>query len=124
LLNIEEPETLIEEFNTNISILEGIKERICSEDFSELGKKIEQLNSTYIEGQESFDEGSVGTQFQEEEEHLKYFMDNFEEEFKGKDPKKKWVKETFINLDENIFVGDDYYFPSDLIKLIDDELRK
>ncbi|WHZ02836.1 hypothetical protein QNH48_28615 [Neobacillus sp. YX16] len=129
LLNIEEPETLIEEFNTNKSILEGIKERICSEDFSELEKKIEQLDSTYTEGQESFDEGSVGTQFQEEEEHLKYFLDNFEEEFKGKDPKKlrfmkKWVEETFVDLDENIFVGDDYYFPSDLIKLIDDELRK
>lgn len=129
LLNIDEPETLIEEFNTTKSVLEGIKEKICLKDFSVLDKKIKQLDSTYTEGLESFDEESVGAQVQEEEEHLKYFIDNFDEEFKGKDSKKlrfmkKWVKETFVNLDNNIFIEDDYYFPSELIKSIDEELKR
>lgn len=128
-LNIEDPELLIEDFKENKASLEKIKEKICLEDFSALSKKIEKLKSTLIDAHESLNEGAVVTPDQDEELDLKYILDNFEEEFKDRDVKelrdiKKWVKESFFDLEENILIQGDYYYPSELIKVIDDELRK
>lgn len=128
-LNIEDPELLIEDFTNNKVSLESIKEKICSEDFSALIDKIEKLHSTLDEGYEHFEEGTVGTPHQEVELDLKYILNNFDEEFKDIDTKelkklKRRVKETFDDPEKNILVEGEYFFPSDLIKSIDDELRK
>ncbi|MFS0670145.1 hypothetical protein AB1L12_19790 [Peribacillus frigoritolerans] len=128
LLSIEEPDILIDEFNNNKDFIKTIKDKICEENFDNLRTNIERLNTSINESQVIVDSNKVESAYQEDEELLKYLLDN-SEEIQQKSVQdlrviKRWLKQSFSDLEQNVFVKKSNYYPSDLKKIIDTELEK